>query len=1028
MKVEKSHTHSHNMNDFSGYLFATVVIWLVLSRQASAQETAQVSFIFQEEQSAGTFVGNVALASKLTDKVTQDVFSKLDFTISTNNYFVISPRNGSMTSKTEIDRESECPDKEVCILSADITVYQIDNAGQVNLYMFIKVNVTIEDINDNAPRFAPNMISLDTPEGNVIGDVLYIQPANDPDYGKNSVAQYSFQDPSNTFELIPKDSSGLPFLSLVMKKVLDRETRDFYQVTVIATDGGFPRRTGSVVINITVTDINDNAPEFVQSSYNESVLESIKPNVPIMKVSATDKDIGKNADITYQFSSRVSDKVRNTFYIDQKTGEIFAKTTIDYETDKQFQITVEAVDNGATQLTARTSVTLNVVDVNDNAPEINVNMPATGADILESVPVGTFISYISVNDKDSGENGVVVCDMNDDHFSLDKLDFTRYKVTLAQPLDYEVKHSYTVTIICRDGGQPTMSSSAVFVVNVVDVNDNRPIFTEATYFGNVMENQRVAVPILTVTAHDFDSGEYGRVTYTIEDAYSRVFSMDPNSGQLLLIDQLDREKTPRFEFYVIARDNGPGRLSSSAIIIIVVNDEDDNPPTFLSPIYFGYVLENQPAGTVVGNATAVDIDTPENSLMSYSFLPFGDDYQSFSINPSNGIIRTKEVFDREVKFQYQMVIRVTDTRKPEFSSTCNFTVIILDDNDHSPVIQMSSEENTTFVIQYNSSVGTIITTILATDGDDPNSQNSQIQYYIELGDPDHLFNLNSFTGTLTLERIIRAQDIKSYHLVIKAQDNGDPPRVDTRQIIISINGTFPPTAEAGLTTNILIVVILVGVTVVLGVAIGVAICLVRKIDRERRRNLEAQKNTEDKMYQVKEQDVYKNIGVDGEIEDSNSNNLSKRNNKKEVSFSIEEETDSHNTSTGSSHPLTSFKGGTDRSQTHSTNRPANSSNKLVTNGGMNIPVSQCCHSNQEKQINLKRTPQDEEIRLMELLKRNGEDALSESSGNSDPSDSGRGGSEDDSSHRGSGLDPARAKLLAPGNYKNHAVVARQGDL
>ncbi|KAH9514839.1 Protocadherin-11 Y-linked [Bulinus truncatus] len=908
------------MTGFFRCVQLTAVIWLTLTKLADGQDTAQVTFTFQEEQDAETFVGNVALASKLTEKITQTVFSKLDFQINTNNYFSMSARNGSMTSKTRIDREKECPDKDICTLDVDVTVYLTGNDNSVNLFMFIKVSVIIIDINDNSPRFSSNIISLSTPEGNAVGDQLYFSPAIDPDNGKNSVAQYTFQDQSQTFELsVPKDPAGMSYLALVIKKVLDRETRDFYQVTVTAIDGGSPPRTGSVIINITVTDINDNAPEFLQSSYNESVLENTPPNFSIMKVSATDKDIGSNADITYQLSSRVSDKIRNTFYINQKTGEIFAMSSIDYEADKQFQITVEALDNGPTQLTARASITLNVVDANDNAPVINVNQ-LLGPDISESQPVGSFIAYISVSDQDSGDNGMVICDMNDDHFTLDKMDLTntgRFKVTLSQPLDFETKHIHKVTIACRDNGQPSLSSSAVITVNVLDVNDVRPLFTETKYTGYVMENQRVDKPILTVTAHDFDSGENGRVTYSIEDTYTDTFSMDQNSGDLRLLQPLDRESIPRYEFHVIARDNGTNRLSSSAIIEIIVDDEDDSPPKFPNPVYFGYVLENQPVGTNAGNVTAIDLDTPDNSMMSYSILPIGDDYLSFSINPTNGIIKTKQVFDREVQVQYHVVVRVMDVKRPDFYNTCNFTVIILDDNDNSPVIQIPSEENTSFVVPYTTSVGTLITTIVAKDRDDPTSSFSQLQYYIESGDHDHLFNLNSFTGALTIARIIRAQDIRNYLLMIKAQDNGDPPRVDTRQFNISINGTFPPsTDEAGLSTNILIAVIIVTVTVVLIIAIAAAICLVKKIDRDRQKKQAAHTNTEDRMYQVKEHDVFRNLPVGGAgDEDSNSNNLSKRQKKKEVSFSREEETDSHNTSTGSTHPLTSFKGGTDRGQT-----------------------------------------------------------------------------------------------------------------
>ncbi|CAL1540730.1 unnamed protein product [Lymnaea stagnalis] len=987
-------------------------------------ETASVNFTFREEQDAGTYVGNVAVASGLTTKITQVVFSSLHFTILDNDYFQMSPRNGSMTSKNRIDREAVCQGLFVCKVSTSVSVYN----GSFELYMFITVNVEIEDINDNAPRFSSEFFGLYVPENNAVDDEHRVSAAVDLDIGINSVAQYSFQDPSGTFRLSEhKSPDGSSYLGIVIKSVLDRETRDFYQVTIVATDGGFPKRTGSVVVNITVTDVNDNAPEFLQPSYNESVRENMERNVPIIKVQARDRDTGSNAEITYQFSSRVSDKIKETFYIDQRTGEISAKGLIDYEQDKQFQMTVEAVDHGTTQFSVRTSVTLYVMDENDNAPEINVNLPPTGTDVFESESAGYFISYISVTDVDSGDNGIVVCEMSDRHFSLDRfaeLANNKYKVVLAESVDYEQHHSLKVTITCTDRGQPPLSSSAAFTVNVKDVNDNRPQFTQTTYTGTVMENQQQEQTVLTVTAYDADSGDYGKVSYSIDDKNGGFFWIDPVTGDLRVRRALDRETLAVHTFHVIAQDNGPERLSSSALVNVLVGDEDDEPPRFPQAVYFGYVLENQPSGAVAGNVTAVDPDSPENSMFSYSLSVEGD-YASFSINPTNGVIKSSVVFDRETKDQYHLVVRVTDPKKPEFSSTCNFTVIVLDDNDHSPVIQMSSEENTTIVVQYSAPVGSVITTILATDEDGAKSPHSQISYFIDRGDPDQLFVLNRLTGDLTLARMVRAKDVKLYVLVIRVQDGGDPPRTDVRQLLVKINGTMPSSAyEAGLSTNILIVIILVGVTVVLALAIGIAICLIRKIDRERRLNRGTQKNSEDKMYQLKQPDIFTNTSVDGV---GGSNNLS-QNRKKEVSFSLDEETDSHNTSTGSAHPLTSFKGGTDRTQMHSPNRMATSGSKSLANGGMNIPVSHGSHGNPDKQSNLRRSPQDESIHLIEMLKKNGDDDLSESSGNSDPSDSGRGGSEDDSSHRGSGIDPEHNIIYPTSLLRDKPRAYGQGHL
>ncbi|XP_059142580.1 protocadherin-11 X-linked-like isoform X2 [Physella acuta] len=985
-----------------------VYLITLLSLSASSLSQPTVTFDFREEQSENTVIGNVAQVSGLAANVTQDVFNGLSFDLDTSEYFKIQQRTGSLSTIKRIDREQiqSCKDAEVCLLKTSVTV--LKNGG-TEFYMFINVNVRIIDINDNAPSFGSDVVSLSVPENNNIEDELRTGAAVDPDYGSNSVERYTFTDTSETFRVDLRTSpDGSKYLAIVMRKVLDREVRDFYQITIVATDGGYPIRSGSALINITVLDVNDNDPEFLQMSYNESVKENTKANVSIMRVQARDPDAGSNGEVSYQFSSRVSDKIRETFFIDSKTGEILAKGPIDYEQDKQFQITVEAVDNGIPQRSARTSVSLYVLDENDNAP--NINISPSGTDILESDPIDSFISYISVTDADSGPNGMFSCEINDDHFTLVPFlstDSGTYKVILAKPLDHEKDSSVKVIITCKDNGSPSRSSSSAFIVNVGDVNDNYPVFTQDTYTGSVMENLIGMHSVVTVSAHDADSGNNGRITYSLQDKFNGLFNVDPYSGEITVRRMLDREAMARYEFHVFARDNGIGGLSTSCLVIVDVGDENDEPPRFPYPVYFGHVLENQPKGVVVGNVTALDRDTPANSNAVYSILESGSDYRFFTIDPKNGVVKSNAVFDREVRDRYQMVISVRDPDMPSFISTCNFTVNVLDDNDNDPVIHLTTEDNATIVVQYSVPVGSVITTISATDSDDPSSTNSQINYIITRGDPDQLFNLNRFTGSLTLARIVTTKDLKAHYLVIKAQDGGDPPRFDTMEIIIKINGTIPPVDEAGLSSNILIVIILIGVTVVLGLAILTTICLIRKIDRERRLNSARQKNSE-QLYHQKQPDVFKNIAVNG-VEESNSNDLSKRG-RKEVSFSLDDESDSHNTSTGSAHPLTSFKGGTDRTQANSPNKLTMAATKNG-NGTLNIPV------NAEKQTNIRRSPQEEEVHLMEMLKKSAaEDALSESSGGSDPSDSGRGGSEDDSSHRGSGLDP-EARPAPPSKFR-----------
>lgn len=844
-----------------------------------AQILSSIDFKFREEQVQGSYVGSVAVSSRLATTLSENEFSRLKFSLPDSKYFRIDEKSGSLISAVIIDREDVCQGQEPCKITSEIIVYTRIGAGNYDILKVITMNVEILDINDNSPEFPSRVVGLVIAESNDPNHVLRTKSAVDKDTGDNSVKEYRFQDLTNTFRLsVHKNPDGSSYLGIIVKERLDREVRDFFQVTIVATDGGFPQRSGSVVINITVQDVNDNIPEFSQSSYNETMPENMELMVPIMKVKATDADVGENGDISYQFSSRVSNKFRQKFYIDGRTGEIFAQSNIDYEEDRLFQFIVEAVDHGTPRLASRTNVNLHVRDMNDNSPQIVINLPPTGTEVAENEPVGKFIAYLTIIDLDTGVNGAVECTMNDEKFSLEKFvdhSSNRYKVVLAKTLDYEQNAYHRVSVVCSDGGVPQLSNSTTFIVSVLDVNDNRPIFTEQTYKKAVMENQESDEEILKVIAHDSDSGESARLTYTIDEQFSDVFSIHQSSGSIRMLRMLDREDVSRYEFHVIAQDNGPERLSSSVPVVIVVDDENDEPPRFLNPVYFGDILENRPAGTSVGAVVAVDNDSPENAQMVYSILQFGEDFIYFSIDSTSGVIISESIFDREEKEQYNLMIRVVDPTKQSFFSVCNFTVRVLDENDHAPVLRMSTEDNSTLFISYSAPIGSVITSVFAYDGDEITPQHSKLRFRIHKGDPEQLFELDSFTGTLTLAREITTRDFRTYNLVIVVEDGGIPPRFDSKYLSIKVNGTIPDFGEAGISENIIIAIIIVCVTVILVIVTVITIVLIRKFDRQRRRDRANQKKSEESMYQLNRQELFNGLAP-ARSEDSNLNKRTKK--------------------------------------------------------------------------------------------------------------------------------------------------------
>ena len=413
------------------YFFFILLVYSSIELKTNAQFTINANLTFYEEQKIGSRVGNVVAASGLPALVEPpNELSSLTYDVQSREFFRIDETRGTLWAEQEIDRDVLCAGQSECIIPVEVLVFNTLN--NLDLFKIINVAVYILDINDNAPRFPAETVTLTVPENNMLNEELRASAAEDLDVGENGLHQnsYRFEDPTETFELrVHTNQDGSSSLGIVIREILDREKRDSYQVVVVATDGGQNPKSGSVTINISVTDLNDNEPKFSRPSYNVSVPEDNAIQVPIVRLQAFDEDIGSNAEISYRISSQVSADIRRIFYIDEQTGEMFTNRSLDHETTPLYQMYVEAVDHGSPQESSRVSVTLHVADVNDNHPQISVNLPPQGTNISELEPPDSVIVLVRVSDRDEGDNGRVSCSLDDDHFSLEKfVDQDMYKV------------------------------------------------------------------------------------------------------------------------------------------------------------------------------------------------------------------------------------------------------------------------------------------------------------------------------------------------------------------------------------------------------------------------------------------------------------------------------------------------------------------------------------------------------------------------------------------------------------------------
>uniref|UniRef100_A0A8C6CES2 Protocadherin alpha 11 n=1 Tax=Moschus moschiferus TaxID=68415 RepID=A0A8C6CES2_MOSMO len=401
-----------------------------------------------------------------------------------------------------------------------------------------------------------------------------LEGASDADIGENALLTYRLT-PNEYFSLeVPSNDEQVKPLELVLKKRLDREKTPEFNLLLTAADGGKPELTGTVQLFIRILDINDNDPEFEQSEYKVRLMENAAKETLVIQLNATDQDEGVNGEVTYSLMS-IKPNGKPLFTLDENNGEVKVNGTLDYEENKFYEIEVQATDKGNPPMAGHCTVWVEILDANDNAPEITVT--SLSLPVREDTQPSTVISLISVSDRDSGANGQIICFLTPNvPFKIVSTFKNYYSLVLDGTLDRESVSVYKLVVTARDGGSPSLSATASVSVEVADVNDNAPAFAQPEYTVFVKENNSPGCHIFTVSAWDADAQENALVSYSLverrvgERALSSYVSVHAESGKVYALQPLDHEELELLQFQVSAHDAGVPPLGSNVTLQVFV--------------------------------------------------------------------------------------------------------------------------------------------------------------------------------------------------------------------------------------------------------------------------------------------------------------------------------------------------------------------------------------------------------------------------------------------------------------------------
>ncbi|KAM6102157.1 neural-cadherin-like isoform 3-T3 [Theristicus caerulescens] len=650
-----------------------------------------------------------------------------------------------------------------------VTVEATNEYGNKSPYASISILVGARP-----PQFTNMSYSVFVPENTPAGEKVAVVEA--VSFQSQPLSYTLLTNPSGLFRV--RQESG----ELSLTHPVDYESEHhLYHLLLKATEVESTLSSVTEVM-VHITDENDCSPEFQHSIYSrDDIPETIPVGTSLLQVLATDCDSGSNSEITYF--------IQSTDFSITRHGVINSNQRLNFErANHMYEFVVIAVDKGHPPRTGTASVRIRMANVNDEAPVFS--QPIYRTFISEDAGPSTLVATVRAKDPDGDGLLYLITGGNEEgNFELDS---QKGIIKLRRNPPPNLKGpQYTLNITAIDdnasGGPTPLSSFAEVIVGVNDINNNKPVFRECTYYSDstwVLENQPPGTYVLQVEAYDADLGVNGEVKYGLmhRDGASLGFSIDPDTGVITTTQSFDREKQREYTLSVTATDQAQEPLIGVCQITVLIADVNDNDPKFENSRYQYFLSEDTPVGMSFLRVAAHDSDQGVNAAVTYSVLEHQLEY--FQINPSTGWVYVNRLLSQTTRISCYIVATDGGNR----SSTVELTVTVTNALSRPPQWEQSRywvtiPENTTrdtkiVTIKATSPLGDPRVTYNLEEGQVPET-NMPVRFYLKPNRADG-------SASLLVAEPLDFETTKFFTLTVRAQNVAMTPLASFTTVCVNI--------------------------------------------------------------------------------------------------------------------------------------------------------------------------------------------------------------------------------------------------